>query len=113
MKRRYWLCKRSRIFYLYDSETGRRESLRTRNHQEAEQLLHVKEEAVKQPSHLNLAIAKAYLAAFDPKLSERTWGNVMEVFCARGKESTRRRRQRAIQSKPFSLIHNKKLVSVC
>src|SRR2546429_2178342 len=21
MKRRYWLCKRSRIFYLYDSET--------------------------------------------------------------------------------------------
>jgi len=59
---------------------------------------------------INITIAKAYLAGADPKLVGRTWDLVMQEYCSRGKESTRIRNQRAIRSKPFNLIRDKKLI---
>jgi hypothetical protein len=39
---------------------------------------------------ISLAIGKAYLSAHDPKLVQRHWSFVMEVFIQRGKKHTHR-----------------------
>lgn len=88
MKKQFWLCRRGGSFYVFDSETGRRESLRTRDPQEAQRLLAAKIEATEQP-RLNMAIARAYLAASDARYTERTWEAVMTEFESRGKPTTR------------------------
>lgn len=109
MGKKYWLCKRGKVYYSFDSETGKRESLHTGDKGEAARILHARNDATRQ-SGINITIAKAYLAGADPKLVERTWDFVMQEYCSRGKESSRRRNQRAIRSKPFDLIRDKKLI---
>jgi integrase len=109
MKAKYWLCKRKNVYFSFDSETRKRESLHTSDKEEAARIIHAKNDATRQ-SAINISIAKAYLVGADPKLVERTWNSVMQEFCSRGKESTRQRNLRAIRSKAFDLIGNKKLV---
>jgi len=109
MKEKYWLCKRGNIYFCLDSETGKRESLRTGNKEEAKQIIQAKNNATRQPA-MNIVIARAYLVGADPKLMERRWAFVMEEFCSTGKESTRQRRRRAVKSKAFNSIRNKKLI---
>ena len=109
MKPKFWLCKRNHVFYSIDSETDRRESLHTRDAAEAERIIRAKNDSIVLPT-INVAIAKAYLAGTDPKLVERTWDFVMQEFCAVRKDSTRLRRERAIRSKAFNTIRNKRLV---
>src|SRR5436190_11024098 len=108
-KKRYWLLKRGHVFYIEDSVTREQKSLRTSDKKEAQRIRDSKNEATENPM-LGLTLAKAYLAAYDPKLIERTWHSVMEEFLARsGKESTKVRRQRALRAKPFDLIRQKKI----
>ncbi len=109
MKQKYWLCKRGNVYYSFDSTTGKRESLQTSEKEEAKRILHAKNDA---PHHaaINISIAKAYLVGSDPKLVERTWRFVLDEFCSRGKESTRRRNLRAAKSKIFDLIRDRKLI---
>jgi integrase len=109
MSKKYWLCKRGKFYFSFDSETGKRESLHTGDKEEATRILHAKNDATR-ASGINITIAKAYLVGSDPKLVERTWSWVMQEYCSKGKESTRRRNQRAIRSKPFNLIRDKKLI---
>ena len=110
MRKRYYLYKRGSSFYAEDSETKQRESLHTSSKADAEKLLHAKNDAARQPV-INIAIAKAYLVGADPKLVARTWTSVMDEFVSRGgRDSTKIRRERALQSKPFQLLRNKKLV---
>jgi hypothetical protein len=58
MKSKYWLCKRGNVYFSFDSTTGKRESLRTIDKQEATRILHAKNDA---PHHaaINVSIAKA------------------------------------------------------
>lgn len=74
MKNRFRLYRRAKtgVFYLHDGDTGKQESLGTRDRAEAKTLLATRNEAVRQP-HLNLQIARAYLAASDPASTKRTW----------------------------------------
>jgi len=109
MRRRFWLCKRNSTYYIKDAATKQRISLHTTSRPEAERLLHAKNEAEQHPT-LNLGIAKLYLAAADPKLLERTWQQVMDEFCSKGKDSTRLRRERAMRSKPFAHLQVKKII---
>jgi hypothetical protein len=109
MKQKYWLCKRNGIFYSLDSQTGKRESLQTDDKEEAKQIIRAKNDATTQPA-INISIARAYLAGTDPKLVERTWAFVIKEFCAVKKESTRLRRERAVKSKAFNIIRDKRLV---
>ncbi len=90
MKQRYWLFRRGSNFYVEDSVTGEQKSLGTADRKEAERLRAAKNEATERPA-LGLALGKAYLAAFDPKLVERTWSLVMNEACARGGESTKKK----------------------
>src|SRR5260221_7452 len=109
MKQKFWLCKRQSIFFSFDSETGKRESLHTSSKAEAQEIIRAKNQASNQPA-INISIAKAYLIGADPKLVERTWDFVMREFCAVKKDSTRLRRERAIKSEAFNFIRNKRLV---
>jgi integrase len=109
MKAKYWLCKRKNGFFSFDSQTGKRESLQTLDKDEAKRIIRAKNDAAVQPA-INISIAKAYLVGTDPKLVERTWGFVIQEFCAVKKESTRLRRERAIKSAAFNCIRNKRLV---
>ena len=109
MKHRFWLFKRRGIFYAEDTFTGKQETLGTRDRKEAERLRATKDDAASRP-FINLAIGKAYLAAHDPSLVKRTWSLVMEAFVQRGKEHTRKRRERAMRSKPLCTLGNRKLV---
>ena len=63
--------RRQKSFCL-DSVTGKRLSLQTRCHDEAEQIVLAKNQALRQPA-LNLQIAKAYLVGTDSGVTTRTW----------------------------------------
>lgn len=65
MKNRFRLIQRGLrggTFYCVDSQTGRRESLGTKDSDEAEQLVLAKNQSVRQPT-LSLQMAKAFLSA--------------------------------------------------
>ena len=81
MKNRYRLYRRKLggVFYVRDSETGKQESLGTRDRAEATTLLNARNESVRQPQ-LNLHIAKAYLAGTDSGISTRTWKNALDAI---------------------------------
>ena len=70
-KRRYWLLTRGNVYYTQDSLTGEQRSLKTSDKKEAQRIRDAKNEAAQTPL-LGLTLAKAYLAAYDPKLVERT-----------------------------------------
>ena len=109
MKQRFWLFKRGSVFYLENSETGKKESLGTRDLKQAERLRSAKNEAAEKPL-LGLTLGKAYLSAYDPKLVERKWEMVMDEFCQRGRASSRARYGRAMNSAPFAALRTKKIV---
>ena len=89
MKEKFWLCKRGNIYVSLDSETGKRESLRTGNKEEAKRPVEAKNNATRQPA-LNLSIAKAYLAASatvaEPNAAtiSNSMSKICEVTCMAG-----------------------------
>lgn len=109
MKMRFWISRRRDVYYLVDSLTNKKESLRTGSRTEAKRIQLARNQAVEQPS-LNMALGKAFLSAHDQQLPQRTWGLVMDEFCSHGKASTQERSCRAMASKPFRLLRNKKIV---
>ncbi len=112
MKNSYRLYRRKGIYYVHDAETGKQESLGTRDRKEAERIAMAKNEA-RDNKLLNYKIAEAHLAAQDPTMTKRTWQDVMDYLLSREdevKESTLVRATRAYKSKPFDKIRNKKLV---
>lgn len=109
MKNRYWLLKRGNVYYLEDSETGKQESLRTKDLKEAERVRLAKNEAVANKG-INLALARAYLSVHDPKMNKRVWAEVMSELSTHGKIQTQARCGRELQSVFFDSIRNKPLV---
>src|SRR5205823_12126334 len=59
---------------------------------------------------LGLALAKAYLSTRDAQIGDRTWQDVIDQFCSRGKPQTQADRRRVARSKPFNLIRKRKLL---
>jgi len=108
MKQRFWLFQRGPIYYVEDSETGKKESFQTSDRKEAERLRSARNEAAGSPL-LGVTLAKAYLSGSDPALAKRTWRLVMEEFCKHGKESSRQRRLRAINAPVFNSIRERKI----
>jgi integrase len=100
MTQRYRLFRRRGYYYAHDRVTGRQESLHTSQPLEAKRLLHAKNEADHQPA-INLQIARAYLAAADPGVTERTWQQVMEEIIKLKEGSTRHRWETAINDSAF------------
>ncbi len=92
MKCRYILCRRKcgGMFYIEDTETRKQESTGTRNRAEATSLLNARNESIRQP-HLNLQIAKAYLAGTDSGVATRTWQQALDAIIETKNGSTQDR----------------------
>jgi integrase len=109
MKDRYWLIKRNGVFYLQNSCTLKKESLKTRVRGEAEKICTARNEAANQPL-LAAAMAKAYLFVKDPHLATRTWAEVMETLALNGQPQTQARCQREIRNRALNSLRGKPLV---
>ena len=112
MKNRYRSVKvgsRGGTFYCEDTNTGKRNSLRTKDEAEAECLVHAKNEAERQPQ-LNRRMGMAYLSATDSDVVTRTWRVVMDEIIKDKKGSTLKRYQTALKDPAFKLIEAKVLV---
>jgi hypothetical protein len=82
------------MFDIEDTETRKQESTGTRNRAEATSLLNAGNESTRQP-HLNLQIAKAYLAGTDSGISTRTWQQALDAIVETESGSTQDRWRRA------------------
>lgn len=106
MKQRFRLYRRAGgIYYIHDGDTGKQESLKTRDRAEASALFSAKTQSHRQ-AHLNLRLARTYLAATDPMVSKRTWQVPMEELAKTKRGTTHERWQRAIKDKAFDLIRD-------
>jgi integrase len=97
------------IFYWQDNNSQKQGTLRTTDKREAERLLNAMNESHRQPT-INLNLARAYLAAHDPKIAQRTWQAVMDEMATHGIPSTQARCARGFRSKAYHAIRNKPLV---
>ena len=98
------------VYYWQDNETKQQGSLGTKDPRAAEKLLRAKNESFEQPI-LNLALARAYASAHDPKMSTRTWSDVMSEMALHGKASTQERCSRAMKSRSLDAIREKTLLA--
>ena len=108
MRQRYRMFRRGSVFWSHDGETGKQESLGTKDRREAQIILHAKNEPHRNAS-LNLQIGRAYLAASDPRMMTRTWEDVMQEILAlkaRDKAQTLRRWRVAVKDKTLDLIRH-------
>jgi integrase len=104
MKSRFCIFRRGTgIYFCEDRGTGLQHSLRTRDKNEAERLLHARNEAQATPG-LAIHIAKAYLASADPALAKRTWRYVAEELIKTKHDANQDRWQRAIKDKAFAKV---------
>jgi integrase len=101
--------RRNSIFYWQENESSKQGTLRTHDRREAERLLNAMNESHREPT-LNLNLARAYLAAHDPKMATRTWQAVMDEMATHGIPTTQHRCARGFRSKAYDPIRNKPLV---
>jgi len=109
MKQRLILYRRNGTYYCEDRQTGKQQSLRTRNEAEARALLHSKNEAFRQPI-LNQQIALAYLSASDSDAAKRAWRFVMDEMTATKQGDTLARYLTAMKDPAFDLILDRPLL---
>ena len=101
--------RRNRVFYWQENDSRKQGTLRTSERREAERLLNAMNESHREPT-LNLNLARAYLAAHDPRMAKRTWEAVMDEMATHGIPSTQVRCARGFRSKAYDPIRNKPVV---
>ena len=95
-------------YYIEDNVTGKQESLGTSDRTEALRLFNARNEAAYQPA-FNAQMAKAYIAAGDPLISQRTWQFVMDEMKrtkVKHAERTSERYESAFNEEPFDALRN-------
>jgi len=108
MKQRFWLFQRGSVFYLQDSETGKRKASRPVTPTGGAGLRAAKNEAAEKPL-LGLTLGKAYLSLTIRNWSRRKWAQVMDEFGQRGRDSSRARYARALKSPALATLRDKKI----
>jgi len=104
MKLRYRLFRRSNgLYFVEDTVTKKQESLRTREKAIAQRLLSARNEAYQQPA-INLQIARAYLRASDPLISQRTWQHALDEIIKSKRGANQDRWFRAAKDKAYDSI---------
>src|SRR5437588_9315565 len=101
--------RRNGVFYWQENDSSKQGTLRTTDKREAETLLNAMNESHREPI-LNLNLARAYLAAHDPKMAQRTWLAVMDEMATYGIPSTQERCARGFHSNAYNPIRNIPLV---
>lgn len=106
VKNRYRLIRRENgVYYLHDNQTGKRESLRTKDSGPAERLLNARNESHRNPD-INRRIAEAYMCAADPDIETRDWAWVMEEMLKFHSGDNRKRWERAIKDKAYDPLRS-------
>ena len=106
MKQRYRVFLRPwGTFYCEDLVTGKQETLKTRDKDEAFRLVAAKNENEKAPA-FSLHLARVYWKAGDPAGATRTWQHVMDEIPKLKKGNTRNRWLTAIKDKALDSIRN-------
>ena len=101
--------RRNGVFYWQENDSSKQGTLRTSDRREAERLLNAMNESHREPT-LNLNLARAYLAAHDPRMAQRTWQAVMNEMATHGILTTQERCARGFRSKAYDPIRSKSLV---
>jgi hypothetical protein len=96
-------------FYWQENHSQKQGLLRTTDRHEAGRQLHAMNESHREPT-LNLNLARAYLAAHDPRMAQRTWQAVMDEMATHGIPTTQERCARGFRSKAYNPIRNTPLV---
>lgn len=110
MKQRYQIYPgENGIYYSLDTLNKKRQSLETKDREEARRLANAQNEACKQPI-INLHIAQVYLQYSDPDFARGTWQLVMDEMGRSKSGSTKERWDVAMKDKSFDLI--RKLVLI-
>src|SRR5712671_6237399 len=94
--------RRNRTFYWQENDSAKQGTLRTTDRRDAERVLNAMNESHREPT-LNLNLARAYLAAHDPKMAKRTWQAVMNAMATHGIPTTQERSEINRSSKPPEL----------
>ena len=97
------------VFYWQENHSQKQGSLRTTDRHEAKRQVHAMNESHREPT-LNLNLARAYLAAHDPRMAQRTWQAVMDEMATHGIPTTQARCARGFRSKAYDPIRTKPLV---
>ena len=106
MKQRYRVFLRPwGTYYFEDLVTGKQETLKTRDKNEAFRLVAAKNENEKAPA-FSLHLARVYWKAGDPAGATRTWQHVMDEIPKLKKGNTRNRCLTAIKDKALDSIRN-------
>jgi len=106
MKQRYRVFLRPwGVFYCEDLVTGKQETLKTRDKDEAYRIVAARNENEEAPA-FSLHLARVYWKAGDPAGATRTWQNVMDEIPKLKKGNTRRRWETAIKDKAFESIRS-------
>jgi len=106
MKQRYRVFLRPwGTYYFEDLVTGKQETLKTRDKDEAFRLVAAKNENEKAPA-FSLHLARVYWKAGDPAGATRTWQHVMDEIPKLKKGNTRHRWLTAIKDKALDSIRN-------
>jgi len=104
MKHRYRIYrKETGFYYSFDKETGKRESLETKDRHEALELVQAKNRADREPT-LNLHLARTFLAASDSETLSRTWQTVFDEIVKTKQSETKARWLRASADRAFEKI---------
>lgn len=98
MRKKFRMFRRGNVFWCQNNETGKQETLSTKDRPTAERILNARNEAHQQPV-INLQIARAYLLVGDPEIGTRTWQFVMDEIVKLKHDETRRRWHVAIKDK--------------
>ena len=101
--------RRNGVFYWQENNSRQQGTLKTSNRRDAERLLNAMNESHRVPT-INLNLARAYLAAHDSKMAQRTWQAVMDEMATHGIETTQQRCARGFRSKAYDPIRNKPLI---
>ena len=109
MKPKFRLFRRGKTFWCEDTESGRQQSLGTKNKGDATRLLHGRNEAHAVP-FANLQMARAYMMAADPKALTRTWGDVFEEIIKLKRGETQRRWRIAAKDKALPEMLKRPLI---
>jgi len=109
MKTRYRKFRRGNVWWCQDNESGKQESLRTKDKTEALRLLDIRNQPTLYASH-HLQLARTHLLVSKAESITRTWQNVLDALLRNKKGKNRSRWERIAKSKPFDIIRNRAVV---
>jgi len=105
MKNQYRKFRRGNVWWCQNNQTGKQESLKTKDEAEANRLLAIKN----QPYHFsafNLQLARTHLQMSNPEINRRTWQQIMDAIVRTKRGKTKARYETAVKDKAFDSIRN-------